>query len=531
MPHNNGSPMSDHNIPNAPEDVKEMPDMPRSYTLAVTLDAKGLLEMLKLVDREQSKGDAARLAARLTDTLVLTCNDPQWHARLHDPVTDELRATGVFTRFEYKAKVKIGITPDGIAFDVGGESPAVLRPTDWEQWYSPDKTLDDLVRDQTAEEPAAAQSEQQKPARLLEAFNVHTTQEADVFLRAAADGAIGEHWNNDAKQNARIWNDNSTHHVRVLASESRDLDALARMTGAQDADSCLIALYVMNAVAPSEPLPAPLRRGEWIDLLDVARKTGILTHESREERQRAMRKVWDLLVFGSIAEVRGARSTPYYDKATGTSLSTQIASPVWALGGRVTQETPDLYGDVSIPLRQEILLTKDWERLLLDPCLAQYLPCGELLGAIPAGKVAGAWARVIGLALMNLWRREPVRAIDGAVKPTRRELVTRYAPSKALPQEVLDSANPRRAIIYWVGALEFLVEQRILAKVGEAARSVEDTCSGLPRYGWQDQWLDEHVDLKPGPAVVDAIRGRADKLPKPKPKQLSARRRRTKRGH
>ena len=45
------------------------------------------------------------------------------------------------------------------------------------------------------------------------------------------------------------------------------------------------------------------------------------------------------------------------------------------------------------------------------PDTAQFLPLGEVLGAIPGGKPAGAWARVIGLALSNFWRRQPRETI------------------------------------------------------------------------------------------------------------------------
>lgn len=60
-----------------------------------------------------------------------------------------------------------------------------------------------------------------------------------------------------------------------------------------------------------------------------------------------------------------------------------------------------LFPALEVPLRVEIIVNRDWTRLCWLPGLAQYLPIGELLGAIPLDQPSGAWARVLDLSLAS----------------------------------------------------------------------------------------------------------------------------------
>jgi hypothetical protein len=210
-------------------------------------------------------------------------------------------------------------------------------------------------------------------------------------------------------------------------------------------------------------------------------------------------------------------------------IDTIIESPVWSFGGRERQAQAVLFDALEVPLRVELILTKDWERQLFDTSLAQYLPCGELIGAIPARQPSGSWARVIGLALMNFWRRKPQDTLNGALTPTRRELLTRYTPSTAIPEDVLNGDKPGRAIGYWTQALAILMTQGILEKTGEAALTAAKIKANLPRQEWRDSFLNGEVKLCPGPAIIDAIKKTAEALPKAKPRKLAAKTARKKR--
>jgi hypothetical protein len=230
--------------------------------------------------------------------------------------------------------------------------------------------------------------------------------------------------------------------------------------------------------------------------------------------------VYDYLCFGARARVVGERSTSYWDKYKGEEIPTRIDAPLWSFHGKERPIQGGLFPPWEVPRRVEIVISRDWLRLITNPKTAQFLPLGELLGAIPPGKPACAWARVVGLALANTWRRLPREAHGGTLRLTRRELLTRYKASKAPASEVLASNDPGRAIQYWAGALAELVRVGFLDKRGEAARGAPLLKLGpngqeLPRKGWQDTWLDTEVDLYPGPKMKEPVRLCAENLPPP----------------
>lgn len=379
---------------------------------------------------------------------------------------------------------------------------------------------------------ALKDSQPQQPAvKTTTRFNVPTNQEFDALLQSMAGGRQASHWHTDEQALSRIWDAGLQHYVKLsLEPDEVELgtQALESLTSAQDANSCIAMLYVANLLQPDAPLPDDLERNVWVDLLDVARKSGILIRESAQAREEAVSFIWDVLRYGARASVCGRRNGKYFDKKTGMEIDTEVEGPMWMLGHKERPTQGSLFPSMEIPIRQRVTITKEWERLMFDSNLAQYLPCGELIGAIPAKKPSGAWSRVVGLALVNFWRRNPQASLQATLRPSRRELLTRYVPGAAVPQDVLGSSNPQRAITYWVQALGILVDQGLLERLGEAARTAGDIKASLPRYNWQQQWIDEEVELHPGPAIVDAIRKTADALPKAKPRKLSAKNKKAK---
>lgn len=252
---------------------------------------------------------------------------------------------------------------------------------------------------------------------------------------------------------------------------------------------------------------------EWIDLDDVMDKIG-WTPRSTRERLEMRRRVWRYLQFGARASIVGQRSGEYIDKKTGQRIETIIDAPPWAVLEREKPAQPQLFPEVQeTPLRVRLVASPAWTRLTTLPETAQYLPMGELLGAIPGNKPSGAWARVLGLALANFWRRQPRAALDSSLKPSRRELLDRYTPKAAPPMEILQGSHPRRAIEYWHGALEILVDCGFLAREGEAALSLKAMKSTVPRQDWQENWLGALVELRPGSAMSEAVQSCASALP------------------
>ena len=359
-----------------------------------------------------------------------------------------------------------------------------------------------------------------------EDYLVQTSQEVDALMQAACDGRTGTLWASDDQALTRSHAvPGAPHHVKLALSEGeRDrgvpLTVLEDLTFAQDPDFNFALLYVSRVLAPPSPLPPNAAAVNWIDLDDVMTKIG-LDPRSTKDRIAMRNRVWRYLLFGARASIIGQRKGNYVDKRTGERIETIIDEPAWLVMSQEKPVQPQLFPDIGeAPLRVELVASRAWTRLTTLPETAQYLPMGELLGAIPGNKPSGAWARVLGLSLSSFWRRQPRAALEGLIKPTRRELLERYTPRTAPPLEVLNSGHPRRAVEYWQGALQVLIDCEFLAKEGEAALSYQEMRDALPRQEWQNHWWNGAVDLRPGPQMRDAVQSCADALPTVKPREL-----------
>ena len=306
-----------------------------------------------------------------------------------------------------------------------------------------------------------------------------------------------------------------------------EMDALERLISCQSADFGFAFFYVCRLLAPPECLPADRFAGGWIDLDDVAEKIGYDVRGYTAAKREAMRaQVWELLRFGARAVVIGQRRQTYTDRATGERIETRVESPVWRIHDTERPIQTALFGET--PRRVQLVISKQWEPLLTAPNLAQYLPFAEIVGSLPTNQTASAWARVLGMALANFWRRLPQEATGAApaILPTRRELLTHYTPKKNPPLELLASDKPKRAVQYWRDALAMLRERGFIAHEGEAARTVAQMLEPFGRQGWQEPWLNERVALRPGSIILPAICERAQAKPASKPRDLKAPKRR-----
>jgi hypothetical protein len=241
------------------------------------------------------------------------------------------------------------------------------------------------------------------------------------------------------------------------------------------------------------------------------------------DREARRSRIWDYLCYGNRAVVVGERTGKYRDPVTGEELETRIESPIWRIMSVERPVQRALLGEV--PRRVQVVISKEWEPLLVSAKLAQYLPLAEAVGRIPPNKVAGDWARSIALVLARLWRMRPRETAAGTLRPTRRELLTHYSPKTKTVEELLDGPNPKRAVRYWHDALRILAGIGFIAAEGEGARSVEDMLKPYSGYGWKSAWLDEAVDLRLGEDLRPALQERANALPASKPQVLTGRRR------
>lgn len=359
-----------------------------------------------------------------------------------------------------------------------------------------------------------------------EEYVIQTSQEVDALMRAAADGRTGAHWVTDENGATRSHSiPGAPHHVQIALSENEraqgvSVQVLEKLTLKQDPDFNFVLLYVSQILAPPSPLPRNAAAMGWVDIDDVMSKIG-WDPRSSKDRLEMRRRVWQYILFGARASIVGQRSGRYVDNRTGERIETIIDAPPWAVLEREKPAQPQLFPDIQeTPLRVRLVASQAWTRLTTAPETAQYLPMGELLGGIPGNRASGAWARVLGLALANFWRRQPHAALEGSLRPTRRELLERYTPKTAPPHEVLGGKNPIRALEYWHGALHILVESGFLAHEGEAALSRAEMRAKLPRQEWQETWLNESVELRPGFKLQLPVQACASALPKRKPREL-----------
>jgi hypothetical protein len=365
-------------------------------------------------------------------------------------------------------------------------------------------------------------------------FPINTSEEAVSLGAALSDGKTGKHWKTDTQALTRTHQNPGLYHsveFRLTAEDKAaglSVDDLEDRTDTLDADGIFALYYVSRLLTPAAPLPPGAYAGVWVDLDDVASKIWPAPR-SAEERKRNRARVYNYLLAGARAYVDGDRSIPYFDKRTGKKIKTVIQTPRWSFMGRQSAqiETPTLRTPAEPPLRLELVASLEWTAISMDPSTAQYLPLGERLGAIPGNKPSGAWARVVGLALAYFWRSHLREALDGTLRPTRRELLTKFTPTTADPIDVLYGTDPFRALKYWKGALDILSdsERGLLAKEGEPSRKPAEVRDALPRYEWQNEWLDDRVDLRPGPAMRPFIEELAKSLPPLRPKVLSPKKR------
>jgi hypothetical protein len=406
----------------------------------------------------------------------------------------------------------------GVAFVAGREVVSIEMPTD---------ELPALLAEieaRNAKHGFRTPKQLLPDAAIRSDYVIHTGQEIDVLARSACDGRTGKIWRNESQRQALIYEPKGeSHRVEITQRQTDPDQSLADLVKSQDADFVLALLYVVSVLAPPAPMPRNRYAGGWIDLADVMEKIGWYPSKVSKEKAAELRaRVWSYLVYGDQAAVIGARTGSYFDKATGETLPTRVESPIWRI---MALERPEKQSVPETPARVELVIGKEWEPLLTSAQLAQYLPSGELLGSIPPNKVAGDWARSVGLALAGLWRRRPREIAAGSIKPTRRELLTKYTPKTRSVEELLGGNDPRRAVGYWRDSLAILVERGFIAPTGEAALSVAQMLKPFGRESWQTDWLDAPVLIAPGPKMQAPVYDRAQALPPLKPKALQGKRR------
>ena len=346
-------------------------------------------------------------------------------------------------------------------------------------------------------------------------ITVHTSQEIDAIGRATASGKTfaGYRVSDEAIQFSQPAIAHSVE-IRLTEDERRGgmtVEHLEAFVREQDSDAVLAQLYILSALAPPPPAPKAALYTGWIEFDDVIEKIG-WSPRSTVERREMHARIASFLRFGERATILGERSTPYIDRKTKRKIETRVTHALWRITERRELEQGTLSESEAdrAPVAAKVAITERIAELITSPVTAQFLPMGEVLGAIPPGRASGAWARVIGLALMSFWRRHPDKSLNGYYQPTRRELLTHFPPKVAPLDELLATGrNTFRIIEYWHEALNLLVETGILADEGETLQNAKAARAELPRNNWQKKWLDDRVILVPGEELKAHITARA----------------------
>lgn len=351
--------------------------------------------------------------------------------------------------------------------------------------------------------------EEKEAAQAVE-WPLHTSQEIDVLARAQSNGPSGQGYQSNLDSGLMVYaNRKSPHRIEIrLTSDETDsgLDIfhLHQLVKSQDSDGILVMSYILRCIAAPTPYPMPEIPHSWIDFDDVIEKV-TLDPRSTHERRELHARIWGYIRFLERAVVVGQRSYECVEKSTRKTIPTVIESTLWRVHEIEKPEQPDLPFGPEIPIRCQIVVTPRFAQLLTGPDTAQFLPLGEVLGAIPGGKPAGSWARALGIALISFWRRHPKQTASGELLPTRRELLE-HIPAKNAPHyEIFNTDKPHRAIDYWCGALKILSECEFVLDEGEPSRGKDEIRKNLPRKNWQNTWLDEQVVILPGLKMQDPI--------------------------
>jgi hypothetical protein len=248
---------------------------------------------------------------------------------------------------------------------------------------------------------------------------------------------------------------------------------------------------------------------------------------SKAERTKARLKIWRILMILGAIRVVGARRSAVRDSVTGKNVQLESNDPLLTVSPFKRVGTQETFDAGTAPLKVTLQATPWLSRWRGNRAVLQDFGSLLAITEIPIGKPSGAWARAIGLALQQLWREQATHADYGRAGEdhrrtvqfesfTRRELLELFPPKPGV-HDVLEGANPSRAIEYWDTAIAMLREpgskHRIIGHYSGSRdwskRPHKDWAGPrkAPAKGKADpnDWLDEPLDIRPLPDGAAAL--------------------------
>ena len=525
----------------------------RAYTLIATINASALKKILSLTG-----GGHGNLAqeetARLTDTLVLKCSNPdKLNMELTDKADESTIPVTTLTEFRFNISTKFAIAPKGVAFEIGTQS-LFLQPVnlgEWKQWYSPDKTLEDLVRD-SKEVEAQASLTAENGSDTAQELVVSTPEPASTPPLPQGDKLpdnTPQYTCEEFRALGYAMADTSTLRYWTIAEKDSNLSILSMLyqrpgerievkfdpgglttdlrTGLQLDTTNAVKEFLQqrgfrgNLVLQMLGKAAILKTDEAIELDDFVNK--LFDPRTAKDRQAARAWVWDTIRTILAIRLYGTRAGVYKDPNTKKLIDLTFRGEpfiVLSPGARMfAQGQHSFWPDSDIPVTVGFTMGA-WGKAIRKNQAAILAHFGKLddVLSIPAGKPAGAWAQVILFNLNQKWREKAKdvrvtthtrtdgngtdRKVIATRWPhafTRRQLLCDLCPPAAefSVMDMLNGNKPIRAKKYWNAAIKILQTEGLISYYKELEALPKGTDGKPKRKGWQDDWLDQPLDIRP----------------------------------
>jgi hypothetical protein len=343
----------------------------------------------------------------------------------------------------------------------------------------------------------------------------HTFPEARTFFQALSDGPTLRWWTKAESGGIMIhaipdWPLQTKFDPSILPDiwgRQRPQTSLEMQAWLQKAgpDAVLIVQMALGCALTRPKRPIEI---DWL-------VNSVFDPRSRAERNEYRVWVWDILRVAATMAPYGTRYGKWRDKYSRRDLDVYIQDPLLRLGPEIKPVQPALFPD-DVPIAVGFDGGYWLERFRGNEQVLSYFGNILQIAKIPGRKVAGAWARVIALNLNQWWRDQSktanprthsrigpdglerkvvtaqYRPKDSKVLTRRKLLLGVYRPGPRHDLEaILKSDRPGRAKNYWKDAV------RTLKRSGFVVYYRECKPLEVARKGWQAEWLDQPLDIRP----------------------------------
>lgn len=349
-----------------------------------------------------------------------------------------------------------------------------------------------------------------QPKPLEEEVGQPTMHEAREMAIAISDGRTLSHWESIASEvGAALRHVLPGEPFQIRLSPSAACMAWHKGLVSEDNLRELLSGFDLDAVFLFHTVLGSciqqLREGELyltvsLDELITGIGWGKAARRNSGERNRLRAIIWSWMLTFDGMEVVGTRAGHYRDPESRELLDLSSEDAMFRIMSRRMNPGTTTPDGRQIPLTVTVAPGPWVQKWKNNRQILSQFGNIRVLAQIPSGKAAGAWARCIGMVLLQLWREGASRAVreeNGETivqwRPfTRRQLLDASLGAEPSVKDVLASDHPTRAIEYWNDAIKMLKDIGFIAEYREVSE-VPDI-----RQGWTEKWLNQKLDITPG---------------------------------